>query len=360
MHQKLWIIDGVHVYLGSSNMDWLSLSQVKEMGVVMWNSTSWGGESSDLFDTWWAWSSLITRDENGNAITDPTQYTETFFSYTYERNFTVPCWSHHIEEEDRCEYPPSMLPSHKPHNLKKQLPLSIPSSSSPSSFYLSSAPLETVGVNPHKSSARSFDLDGIIHTIRNAKFYVKLSVMDFAPSNSYDTIWWAALNDAILVAIYGAGIDVQLLLSYWAHTEPGMVEYLDALQSQGAVCKANNEQCGKLEIKMFQVPGWNKTLDYPDDTNPVNPKFPGHSRVAHGKFLVTDNRVNVGTSNHQWGYFYQTAGCSLNTDNEGIRQGVEEAFDRDWNSFYATNLNAFNDTNVWDNEGWYRRSDIFT
>lgn len=44
MHQKLWVVDGIHVYLGSSNMDWLSLAQVKEMGVLMWNSTKWGGE----------------------------------------------------------------------------------------------------------------------------------------------------------------------------------------------------------------------------------------------------------------------------------------------------------------------------
>ena len=35
MHQKVWIADGASVYLGSANMDWLSLSQVKELGVVV-------------------------------------------------------------------------------------------------------------------------------------------------------------------------------------------------------------------------------------------------------------------------------------------------------------------------------------
>ena len=255
MHQKLWVVDDIHVYLGSSNMDWLSLAQVKEMGIVMWNSTLWGGESSDLFDTWWGWCGLIERSEYGESVSPPLgELTRTFFSLTNQKNLTVPCWSHHLDEEDRCEYPTAMLPSHIPHNSKKPMSLTVssassPSSSSPSSFFLSSAPFETVGANPHHSSSRTFDLDGIVHTIQTAKSYVKLSVMDFAPSNAYDLNWWGTLNDALLAATYGSTVDVQLLISYWAHTAPGMVEYLDALKSQSNVCVANNSTCGSFEVR---------------------------------------------------------------------------------------------------------------
>ena len=35
MHQKIWIFDQRHLYLGSANMDWKSIAQVKEMGVVV-------------------------------------------------------------------------------------------------------------------------------------------------------------------------------------------------------------------------------------------------------------------------------------------------------------------------------------
>src|SRR5215468_9107396 len=35
MHQKVWIFDQRHLYLGSANMDWKSITQVKEMG---WSS----------------------------------------------------------------------------------------------------------------------------------------------------------------------------------------------------------------------------------------------------------------------------------------------------------------------------------
>lgn len=30
LHTKLWIVDGKHMYVGSANMDWRSLTQVKK------------------------------------------------------------------------------------------------------------------------------------------------------------------------------------------------------------------------------------------------------------------------------------------------------------------------------------------
>ena len=35
MHQKIWIFDARHLYVGSANMDWKSIAQVKEMGVAV-------------------------------------------------------------------------------------------------------------------------------------------------------------------------------------------------------------------------------------------------------------------------------------------------------------------------------------
>ncbi|MCB9445260.1 MAG: hypothetical protein H6669_13615 [Ardenticatenaceae bacterium] len=37
MHHKSWIVDGRSLYLGSANMDWRSLTQVKELGVIVEN-----------------------------------------------------------------------------------------------------------------------------------------------------------------------------------------------------------------------------------------------------------------------------------------------------------------------------------
>ena len=38
---------------------------------------------------------------------------------------------------------------------------------------------------------------------------------------------------------------------------------------------------GQLEIKLFMVPGWNSTSG-------SKRKFPGHTRVNHTKYIVTD------------------------------------------------------------------------
>ena len=43
-----------------------------------------------------------------------------------------------------------------------------------------------------------------------------------------------------------------------------------------------------------QVPGWNQTAG-------PNSTYPAYSRVNHAKYIVTDNRLNVGTSNMAWG-----------------------------------------------------------
>ena len=52
---------------------------------------------------------------------------------------------------------------------------------------------------------------------------------------------------------------------------------------------------GSFEVRLFELPGWNATA------GPAA-QFPGWSRVNHAKYIVADNRVNVGTSNMAWGY----------------------------------------------------------
>ncbi len=89
--------------------------------------------------------------------------------------------------------------------------------------------------------------------------------------------------------------------------------------------------CGSLEIRLFRVPGW-------DDTEGADRQFPGHSRVNHTKYIVTDERINIGTSNMTWGYFTNTAGSSFNADHPGLVAKLQEIFDRDWDSKYTDPL----------------------
>jgi phospholipase D3/4 len=84
---------------------------------------------------------------------------------------------------------------------------------------------------------------------------------------------------------------------------------------------------------VFEVPGW-------EETKGSDALYPPFSRVNHAKYVVTDKRANIGTSNWTWDYFYQTAGASVNLTHEGIRHGLSQIFDRDWNSKYASELKA--------------------
>jgi hypothetical protein len=64
----------------------------------------------------------------------------------------------------------------------------------------------------------------------------------------------------------------------------------------------------------------------------------GADQVNHAKYVVTDRRVNIGTSNMAWGYFYNTAGASFNSNSTTLRAALEQIFLRDWNSPYAIPL----------------------
>lgn len=50
LHTKLWIIDRKHVYIGSANMDWRALTQVKELGFVAMNCSCLAEDIAKVFD----------------------------------------------------------------------------------------------------------------------------------------------------------------------------------------------------------------------------------------------------------------------------------------------------------------------
>ena len=348
MHQKIWIFDETSFYIGSSNMDWLSLTQVKEVGIFISNSTSMGSDVTDYFDSWWEWSSVPSTEAT-------TEYSVHFFSDEWQTELIAPCWSMHIEKSERCPFPPIMVPTVGPPlpNTDK-VQLTTPIDGTPANTFISGSPREVLGdtFSTKKKDMRTWDLDGILYTINNATDYIYLSVMDYIPQSTYSTdtvegsnIWWPTLNDALLTVLYSRNVTIRVVVSHWAHSDSRIASHLNLLVGQSMYCRPSSDYyaptagCGKLEVKVFEVPGWNETLDtYP---KPSNATFPKYSRVAHGKYVVTESRTNIGTSNMAWSYFYQTAGASFNTDNEGIVGNMKDVFDRDWFSNYAVPLDEY-------------------
>lgn len=77
LHTKVWTVDGQHAYLGSANMDWRSLTQVKEMGVLIQNCSCLVGDLHKIFKVYW----LMGR-ENAQIPPAWSMDVSTKFNYT--------------------------------------------------------------------------------------------------------------------------------------------------------------------------------------------------------------------------------------------------------------------------------------
>jgi phospholipase D3/4 len=330
MHQKIWIFDACHLCLGSANMDWKSISQVKEMGVAVEDCPELAADASKYFDTWWAFSALKPASVE---VFDPVA----------RINRRVPPWSTLVPLAQRAESP--LAAAEYATNFNRENPLSLEVSGERGGIFLTGSPDEVRG------SGRTWDGDGLVQTIDDARRSICVSVMDFGPIGLYSRqsagappadqegfipnntpVWWPALADALLSATLTRKAYVRLLVSKWAHTS-GLIEpLLIALQKTADAGRADSlMSSGQLEIKQFIIPGW-------DSTTGSHRKFPGHTRVNHTKYIVTDRRINIGTSNMTWDYFAATAGSSFNDDHPTLVRTLQAVFDRDWASSYAWRL----------------------
>ena len=307
MHQKLWVFDKQHVYIGSANMDWRSLTQVKEMGIVVENEAEVAQEALRYFEVWW---SLVQLSPITQQVFDPVaQVTR-----------TVPSWSTLLPVAKRTSNPLSQPDSSPSCSMGQPMPLTL--HNQPGTWFLTRCPPELC------TGERTSDLAALHTLIQQAEQTICLSVMDFVPASLYragETIWWPLLTDALLQAML-RGVQVRLLLSLWRYSPPMTVSFWQAWQEM-ALSLSHLGQ-GAIEVRFFIVPGW-------DQTEGNGRLYPAHTRVNHTKYIVTDKRLSIGTSNLTWDYFHNSAGCSFNTDHPHLVTKLQEVFDRDWHSTYA-------------------------
>ncbi|AUL80133.1 CPXV044 protein [Vaccinia virus] len=53
LHTKFWISDNTHIYLGSANIDWRSLTRVKELGIAIFNNRNLASDLPHIFEVYW-------------------------------------------------------------------------------------------------------------------------------------------------------------------------------------------------------------------------------------------------------------------------------------------------------------------
>lgn len=284
VHTKLWVVDQKHLYLGSANMDWRSLTQVKEVGIVVAECSCLALDASRIFGVYWN----IGAQKNG---------------------YLPPYWPARFSALSSAEHP-----------------LSLKLNGVLARVYLSSAPPQI------SARGRSDDLSSIISIISDAQKFVYISVMDYLPLSEFTKPrrFWPAIDSAIRAVACTKGVEVNLLVSCWPHSPPAMFVFLQSL----AVLNTSPIGC-KINVRVFEVPSTSEQKIIP------------FARVNHAKYMVTDRVVYIGTSNWSENYFTQTAGVGLVVNQTGsvigegqstLQNQLKEVFQRDWTSEYARHL----------------------
>ncbi|XP_055015539.1 5'-3' exonuclease PLD3 [Boleophthalmus pectinirostris] len=281
IHTKLWTVDQRDLYVGSANMDWRSLTQVKEVGVSVEDCSCLAEDASRVFDAYWS-----VGGADGSL---------------------PPYWPARLS---------ALSSSHNPLHLKFN--------GVPARVYLSSAPPQL------STRGRTDDLEAILSVMDDARQFIHVSVMDFLPQDQFSKPprFWPPLDSSLRSAACVRRLKVRLLVSCWPHSPAAMFVYLQSL----LVLNRPPLNCD-IQVKVFTIP-----------STPDQMKIP-YARVNHAKFMVTDRVLYIGTSNWSEGYFTQTAGVGLVVNQTGSEPGLEtlrtqadQIFLRDWTSQYSTDL----------------------
>nr|XP_023668015.1 phospholipase D3 isoform X2 [Paramormyrops kingsleyae] len=287
LHTKFWVIDKKHIYLGSANMDWRSLTQVKELGVAVYNCSCLAEDLGKIFEAYWY------LGQAGKSI-------------------------------------PSHWPDSYSTSYNKTSPLELPLNGTSSTAYLSSSPPSLC------ADGRTQDLDAILSVIDDAQEFVYIAVMNYLPTMEYSQSkrYWSEIDTQLRRVAYERAVRVRLLISCWGNSPPAMFPFLLSLA-------AVQYEKSKLDIqvKLFVVP-----------SSPSQKEIP-YARVNHNKYMVTDKVAYIGTSNWSGDYFLNTAGSALVVNQTAapspettVQRQLQAVFLRDWDSVYSTPLYQHTDT----------------
>jgi phospholipase D3/4 len=300
MHQKLWVFDGHSAYIGSANMDWRSLAQVKELGVIVEDDPAIAQSVAAHLANW---RQFATMEVTAVSITDPISGDD----------HRVPAWSPLVPTDRR-------LPNPFPPIAQLDEPI------------ITTSPPELC------ENGRYDDGDTLLRTINDAQERINIEVMNFLPTarsqrgedgSLHPPLWQPVIMNALLRAVIQRGVHVRLLIGQWAYSSPTTAAYLQAMQAMADASLLDTAvPNGTLEIRRFTMSGWDRTTG-------SKRLYPDYSRVNHAKFIVTEQRVNIGTSNFTWDYFSQTGGCSFNSGDDTLIAQLQAIFERDWQSDHA-------------------------
>ncbi|CAL9683785.1 unnamed protein product [Knipowitschia caucasica] len=282
LHTKFWIVDKRHVYIGSANMDWRSLTQVKELGAVVYNCSCLAADLEKIFEAYW----YVGKDQSI----------------------------------------PSPWPSSFSTAYNQDSPLQLQLNHSDASVYLSSSP------PPLCASGRTADLQAILGTIQDAQSFVYIAVMNYLPTMefSHPKKYWSSIDSALRTVAYERRVAVRLLVSCWASTQPLMFPFLRSLASlQDPRSKLD------IQVRIFVVP-----------SSPAQKKIPfarvNHNKYMvtdRTAYIGTSNWSGdyfVNTAGVALLVQQPPAGAPVSPGT--VQAQLQQVFERDWSSSYSSPL----------------------
>uniref|UniRef100_I3KRJ3 Phospholipase D family member 5 n=1 Tax=Oreochromis niloticus TaxID=8128 RepID=I3KRJ3_ORENI len=287
LHSSFWIVDRKHIYIGSADMDWRSLSKRKELGVVVYNCSCLALDLHRVFSFYWQ---------------------------LHERDYIPSIWSKRVTAL-----------------YGKNNALQLQLNSTPATAYVSTSP------ELFCSKDRTRDVDAIYQVIQSAKTFIFISVTDYLPlvkrsfRGTSVTRYWSSIDEVIREAVVLRGVKVRLLISFWKKTHPLTFNFVTSLKSLFLIHTA---LIFFVFIRFFSHKEQNDDIQL---------------GLNHNKYMVTDNAVYIG--NHDWvgSDFAINAGVGLVVKMNGssgdrgvtILEHVKATFERDWRSRYAQTQNVF-------------------
>uniref|UniRef100_A0A0N5AVJ0 PLD phosphodiesterase domain-containing protein n=1 Tax=Syphacia muris TaxID=451379 RepID=A0A0N5AVJ0_9BILA len=275
LHTKFWIVDEKHIYIGSANMDWKSLTEVKELGYVISNCSCLASEFSKIFTVYW-----------------------------------------------RLGMDSAKVPAKWPLNLRTYFnysrPLTVSINSKPAKTFVSSSPQR------FNTKDREHDLSAITKILKDARKFAHIAVMDYLPTTVY--LKDRNRQDDLINIISDAYISIsffRLLISHWNHSRTEIVPFLKSLIAVNEAFSHKRNFSGRVEAKLFTIDSSGAQLNI------------SYARVNHNKYMVTERVAYVGTSNWVGDYFINTAGVGLSFISSEVVQTLNSIFLRDWESEYA-------------------------
>ncbi|XP_047467219.1 5'-3' exonuclease PLD4 [Mugil cephalus] len=282
LHSKFWVVDKRHVLIGSANMDWRSINEVKELGVVVYNCSSLAKDLNKIFLSYW----VMGQPNSTLPKPWPAQY-DTAFN------------QHH--------------------------PLLVKEDNVSSHLYITGSPPSFC------PPSRTLDLEAILSIIAEAQHFVDIAVMEYFPTTRFDkpNKYWPVLDDAIRTAAFEKKVRIRMLISCGRDSDPAMLPFLQSLASMDYP-----RHHISIQIKLYIVPVGNQS-DIPYSRVNHN-KFMVTDKVAYvgtsnwsGDYFETTAGVGLVISQRAPHSVWKT---------EALQSQLKAVFDRDWNSEFAVFL----------------------